>query len=539
MCEHHSHSNHKDLSHDDEHKLWSRRSFLQALGIAGTGTMMLGGNSISASSASPLSVALSQAETDNILVLVRLVGGNDGLNTIIPLYDYDNYVNARPKIHIPKDELICLTQDFGLPNYMQPLEAMFGEGKMRGIHGVGYDDPNLSHFTSSDIWASGEEDERLRNGWLGRYYEHLHPDYFLNPPESPAAVQIGNFANLVFEGFDKNYAFVLSGTNQLQRVAENGTMHDLLDLPDCTYGDQLEYMRGSINTTYTYAEKIHQAYQRSSNAAAYEDTGISRQLATVARLIKGNLGTKVYMVSIGGFDTHSGQPERHTKLMSELSSAMANFYTDLDAADMSKYVLGMTFSEFGRRVFENGSEGTDHGAAAPVLMFGPSLNGNEYVGEHPSLTDLDRGNLKSSIDFRDVYATVMTKWLCIDEEVVRDALLDKPYEALDLGFDCTGNSSINQSEQRLGAYMKHEPYYPNEDKDPFVYFELPFTAHVDIQLYNLLGQRVATIANEMMFAGSKKINIKEKINTRLQTGQYIYSITIQDRKFSKSIIIRS
>ncbi len=538
MCEHHSHSNNKNLSHDEEHRLWNRRSFLQALGIAGTGAMMLGSNAVTASSVSPLTIALSKAETDNILVLVRLVGGNDGLNTVIPLYDYDNYVNARPKIHIPENELICLTQDFGLPNYMEPIQELFGEGKMRAIHGVGYDDPNLSHFTSSDIWASGEEDERLRNGWLGRYYENIYPDYFLNPSENPVAVQIGNFANLVFEGYDKNYAFVLSGTNQLQRVTENGTMHDLTELPDCTYGDQLEYMRGSINTTYTYAEKIHAAHQRSSTAIAYEDTNISKQLATVARLIKGNLGTKVYMVSIGGFDTHSNQTERHSKLMSELSSAMANFYKDLDASDMSKYVLGMTFSEFGRRVEENGSEGTDHGAAAPVLMFGPALNGNEYIGEHPSLTDLDRGNLKSSIDFRDVYATVMSKWLCIDEAIVSEALLQKPYQALDLGFDCTGSSNVNSSQQAIGAYMLHQPYYP-EDKQPHIYFELPSTAHVNIGLYNLIGQNVATVANELMFSGSHKINVKESIQTYLQTGQYIYSISIQDRKFSKAIAIRS
>lgn len=538
MCEHHSNSNNKDLSHDEEHKLWSRRSFLQALGIAGTGTMMLGTNAVSASSASPLTAALNAAETDNILVLVRLVGGNDGLNTIIPLYDYDNYVNARPKIHIPQNDLICLTEDFGMPNYMEPLQPMFGEGKMRAIHGVGYDDPNLSHFTSSDIWASGEEDERLRNGWLGRYYEYLHPDYFLNPPENPVAVQIGNFANMVFEGYDKNYAFVLSGTNQLQSVAENGTMHDLTDLPDCTYGDQLEYMRGSINTTYTYAEKIHAAYGRASNAVAYQDTNIAKQLATVARLIKGNLGTKVYMVSLGGFDTHSGQPERHAELMGSLSDAMAKFYEDLDVADMSKYVLGMTFSEFGRRVQENGSEGTDHGAAAPVLMFGPALNGNEFVGEHPSLTDLDRGNLKSSTDFRDIYATVMSKWMCIDEAVVSEALLNKPYEGLELGFDCNGSSTPTVSTEKIGLYMKHEPYYPTSD-DPHIHFELPVTAHVDISMYNLLGQRVATIANEIMFTGCHKINVKEKINTRLQTGQYIYSINIQDRKFSKAIIMRS
>ncbi|NER12944.1 DUF1501 domain-containing protein [Leptobacterium flavescens] len=537
MCQHHSPQNNKDLSHDEEHKIWSRRSFLQALGIAGTGTMMLGTNSISASSVSPLTMALSQAETDNILVLVRLVGGNDGLNTIIPFYDYDNYVNARPTIHIPQDSLICLTQDFAIPNYMEPLQAMFGEGKMRAIHGVGYDDPNLSHFTSSDIWATAEDEDRIRNGWLGRYYEHLYPDYFINPPENPAAVQIGNFANLVFEGYDKNYAFVLSGTNQLQDVAENGTMHDMLNLPDCTYGDQLEYMRGSINTTYTYAEKIHAAYGRASNAVAYQDTGIARQLATVARLIKGNLGTKVYMVSLGGFDTHSGQPERHSKLMSELSDAMARFYEDLDAGDMSKYVLGMTFSEFGRRVFENGSEGTDHGAAAPILMFGPGLNGNEFIGEHPSLSATDRGNLVSSIDFRDVYATVMAKWLCIDETVVSEALLDKPYEALELGFDCNGSSTPNPTEQSIGAYMRHRPYYPAENT-PYIYFELPVTAHVDIQLYNMIGQRVASIANEMMFSGSHKINIKEKINTRLHTGQYIYSISIQDKKFSKSVVIR-
>ena len=207
MCDnHHTHDNSpfKGLEHeghDLEHKKWSRRSFIQALGIAGSGSMFLGSHFVTASSPSPLTAAVAAAETDNILILIRLSGGNDGLSTVIPIQQYDTYANARPNIYIPESKVLKLTDDFGIPTYMSALESLWGDGQFKAVHGVGYENQSLSHFTGSDIFAntdltttgfSGEN-----TGWMGRHFENLYPDYLINPPAAPAAIQIGNLANLV------------------------------------------------------------------------------------------------------------------------------------------------------------------------------------------------------------------------------------------------------------------------------------------------------------------------------------------------------
>jgi uncharacterized protein (DUF1501 family) len=540
MCNSHSKNISKEEQHDLEHNFWSRRSFLQALGITGAGTMMLGGNMMSASSLSPLSMAINNAETDNILILIRLNGGNDGLNTIIPLNQFDVYANNRPSIYIPESKVIKLNDEFGMAGYMKNLEPLWGEGAMKVVHGTGYPEQNLSHFTSSDIWASTENLQRIRTGWMGRYFEDIYPDYLVEPPAIPAAIQIGSFGNLIFEGTQTNYAFTTANPNQLERIAELGLVYDVENMPDCMYGDQLRFLRGTTNTTYKYSGVIHDAYERGTNDVEYDDNGFAKQLAILARLIKGNLGTRVYMVSMGGFDTHANQPINHERLMSRLSLAVNNFYEDLGFQDMQNKVLSMTFSEFGRRVFENGSLGTDHGASAPTLFFGPALNGSALVGEHPSLTDLERGNLKFTTDFRDLYGTVMNKWLCIDQQMVEEYLLGRPLQLVDLGFDCNGITNPPDDDPPLVVIegFDHKPVYA-EGEDVAVYIEIPEAGLLDIQLYDILGQRIGTIKNEMMIEGSYTIPIKQNMGTRLSTGQYIYRITYKDKKYSKSVLIRS
>ncbi|WP_422082270.1 DUF1501 domain-containing protein [Ulvibacterium sp.] len=546
--------------HDLEHKAWSRRSFLQALGIAGSGSMMLGSNMLTASAPSPLTAAIAAAETDNILILIRLSGGNDGLSTVIPIEQYDSYANARPNIYIPESKVLKLTDEFGVPSYMQALEPMWGDGQFKAVHGVGYQNQSLSHFTGSDIYANTDLTTTgftgLDTGWMGRHFETLYPDYLINPPASPAAIQIGQFGNLVFQGEETNYAFVTSNIDQLEEIAESGVVYGLDDalFGDCMYGDQLKFLRGVANTTYEYAGLIHEAYERGQNQVEYQDNGFARQLALLARLIKGNLGTKVYMISMGGFDTHGNQPLAHERLMTNLSVAVDNFYDDIAFTQQDDKVLSMTFSEFGRRIFENGSNGTDHGKAAPTLFFGSGLNGSAFVGEHPTLDNPDgRGNLEYTMDFRDLYATVLAEWLCVDIPLVEQHLLDHPYAPVNLGFNCSGvdfpDIAYSDGEPTLPTQPEptdpnpdllnavvHKPFYPT-DSAPHIYLEMPFTAHVDIQLYNILGQNVGTIYNEMMAEGSVEINIRERMPEHLSTGKYIYRIQIQDKKMSKSVMV--
>jgi hypothetical protein len=243
--------------------------------------------------------------------------------------------------------------------------------------------------------------------------------------------------------------------------------------------------------------------------------------------------------------------------MTNLSVAIDNFYDDLGFTQQDDKVLSMTFSEFGRRIFENGSNGTDHGKAAPTLFFGSGLNGSAFVGEHPTLEDPDgRGNLEYTMDFRDLYATVLAEWLCVDIPTVEKHLLDHPYAPVNLGFNCSGvdfpdivysdenytpptgeepNEPTPFDPTLLDAIV-HKPFYPTSE-NPHIYLEMPFSAHVDIQLYNILGQKVGTVYNEMMFEGSVELNIRERVPKHLAAGKYIYRIDVQNQKMAKSIMV--
>ncbi len=520
--------------HDQEHSTWNRRSFIQALGLVGAGSMTLGSAAITASKPSPLSVALSEVDNDNILIIVRLKGGNDGLNTIVPVYDYATYANLRPTIRHQQSDLINLNADFAIPSYMDSLVPVWGDGQMKIVHGVGYQTQSLSHFRSSEIWASTDAINYEPTGWWGRYFEDLYPDYLINPPENPPAIQIGSIGNLVFDGSDSNYAFSVANPAQLANVAENGTVHDVLDIPDCVYGDKLLFMRAAANTTFIYSQVLNDAYLSATNDAPYEDEELSNQLAIVARMIKGGLETKVYMVTLNGFDTHANQVDNHRSLLEDLSKSIKNFHDDLATTGMDSRVLTMTISEFGRRPYENGSDGTDHGAASPVMLFGTGLQGSGFVGAHPSLTEWDvNDNLIPTSDFRDVYSSVLTDWFCLDPSVVDLILLNQTYQNLDLGFECEvlSNSDFNNTSR-----LFHTPIY--KDNRTLIELNMPTTAHVDIKLYDIMGREIGTLANEVLFEGRHTVDVRANIKARLSYGQYVYRIAYGGQFYSKSILVK-
>lgn len=519
--------------HDQEHKKWNRRSFLQALGLAGGGTMMLNGMTLTASRPSPLAAAISASPSDRIIVLIRLKGGNDGLNTIVPVYDFDTYSNLRPTIRHQMSNLYNLSPDFAIPNFMSDLQNLWGEGAMKVVHGVGYDNSSLSHFAGSDIWASTDIENNEQTGWFGRYFEGLYPDYIVNPPEIPAAVQIGSIGNLIFDGNNNNYAFSVANPNQLEAIAENGTIHDMQNLPDCTYGEQLQFMRGTTNTTFTYAGTIHEAFSNSENSVEYAEGNLARQLAIVARMIKGNLGTKVYMVTLGGFDTHANQFDAHQQLLTDLSNSVKLFFDDLEVSGHAQNVMAMTISEFGRRPDENGSNGTDHGAAAPMFLFGPCLEGNGFVGNHPSLTELDNfSNLQHSTDFREVYATILQEWLCIDPAIVNQTLLGQNMNTIDLGFNC---QAIDPGDPPIDLFDHYVLYNPDST---VIRISNPATQHTVVKLYDILGREISTLKNEMLLAGEHSILVRNGSNRGLSNGQYIYRISAGSKNYSKSLILR-
>lgn len=520
--------------HNHEHDYWSRRSFIQALGLVGGGSILMGKQAVSAAQATPLTVALSESQNDNILVIIRLNGGNDGLNTIVPVYDYATYANLRPNIRHFEPNLLPLNDDFSIPDYMNDLESVWGDGQMKVVHGVGYPDQNLSHFRSSDIWASTAHQYEEPTGWWGRYFEDLYPDYLTNPPAAPPAIQVGNIGNLIFDGFDNNYAFTVANIEQLQVIGTNGAIHDVVNVPNCIYGDKLTYLRATANTTYTYSGVINEAYMASSNNANYGNGDLAVQLAAVARLIKGGLGTKVYMVSLGSFDTHADQRYQHQALLQDLSSSIKAFYEDLGSGGWDQKVLSMTISEFGRRPYENGSSGTDHGAASPLMLFGPALNGSGFVGDHPDLlTWDDYDNLIPSSDFRDVYASVLANWFCLDQEIIDSILLNHSYQPLDLGLDC---QTLSVGDPKPFLRFTHRPVYQNNQT--LIVLETQQTAHGRITLYDLMGRELVTLADRMFFPGQHSIDVRQSAGIRLSYGQYIYRISFAGQQYSKSIMVR-
>ncbi|WP_299258581.1 DUF1501 domain-containing protein [uncultured Aquimarina sp.] len=519
----------------DDHKKWNRRSFLQALGLVGGGSMMLANTNLTVSKPSPLSQALSQAETDNILIICRFGGGNDGYNTIIPVNQYDIYANARPLIKIPPSEFINLEEnEYAMPKPMNKLENLWGDGQMKVAHGVGYEDQTLSHFRGTDIWANTNLTEEERSGFMGRYFQDLYPSYITDPPPSPPSIQIGSLGNLIFRGPENDFSFAISDPGRLEQYIESQG-YSLDPAPDCTYGDRLNFIRESTNVTYTYAEAIFDAFNRSTDFGGYlEDDNFARQMRIVARLIKGNLGTKVYMVTLGGFDTHNNQIQRHQQLLNSFSEGISNFYADLQGSGWDDKVLTMTISEFGRRLVENGSLGTDHGTVAPMMFFGTGLNGNGFIGDHPELpTNPTVGyNAEQTNDFRQIYSTVMKEWLCIPPDTVNEALLGAEFESLDLGFTCGGVSPNIPGD---GETLSHIVTY--DGGQTFININNPETTHVDITLFNIIGQKVATLRNEMLLEGDHIIDVKESAGTRLSTGQYVYRIETGTGEFSRSLMI--
>jgi uncharacterized protein (DUF1501 family) len=526
MCDkNNKHQDPNSQAHHDEHESWNRRTFLQALGIAGAGAFTLGGSQISSAMASPIN--------DRVLVLVRLKGGNDGLNTIVPIYDYGTYASNRATIALSQNSLYNLSPDFGLPSFMSSLQSRWGNGEMKVVHGVGYPGQNLSHFRSSDIWASADAVNIEETGWMGRLFENEFPNFLLSPPAIPPAIQIGSLGNLAFEGTQTNYAFSVADPQQLYSLAQNGWQHDATAVPPCTYGDQLSFLRSTTNNTFQYAGVINNAYQASSTQATYGNHSIAEQFSIVARLIKGQLGTKVYMVTLDGFDTHANQAGTHADRMLKLSESIDAFYDDLAAYGNQDEVLCMTISEFGRRVNENGSNGTDHGAAAPMMLFGGGLNGNGFIGSHPSLTNLDaNGNMIYSTDFGDIYSTVLKEWLCIPPSMVDQAMLNGNYNNVPLGFNCTTAGIDDFANKDFTHFVIHK------SQQAQLHLQLESGRKLDIRIYNILGQEIGQLANQYFLPGVHEINIKEKLQSRMPAGQYIYKIDSAGQQYSSQFMIR-
>ncbi len=353
-----------------------------------------------------------------VLVVVQLGGGNDGLNTVVP-YGADAYYRARPTLAIPRPGAnggaLALDGSDGLglhPN-LAPLKDLFDEGRLTIVQGVGYPNPNRSHFASMDIWHSASPDGPGRGGWIGRYFDNTCS----GRPEPEAGVAIGREAPLAMIGdstkpitFESEELFRWSGEDlhpllaaKYQEVARRG------ELAGVDEDSQLAFLTRTSLDAQVSSDRIRAAVAKEP-LVRYPQGNLARQLQVVAAMIRDGLRTRVYYVTLGGFDTHAGQDRNHGNLLRQVAESLRAFQSDLARQGNDGRVVTMVFSEFGRRVKQNASGGTDHGAAAPMFLLGTGLR-QGVLGDHPSLEDLDDGDLKYRVDFRSIYAGLLEDWL--------------------------------------------------------------------------------------------------------------------------------
>lgn len=347
---------------------------------------------------------------ERILVVLQLTGGNDGLNTVIPYRD-DEYYKARPVVGIPRGQVLTLNDDVGLHPRLDGIKALFDQGRVAVIQGVGYPNPNRSHFESMDIWHTccTEPREQDGTGWLGRAVEQMGdstmPAVHVDATDVPLALRARGAAIPSIDDVARFRLDVSGGmtADTIRKVAARTA---------AAASDDLMFVQRTTLAACDQAEQLARAMDGKSHIA-YPDFGLGEHLRLIANLIAAGIGARIYYTSLSGFDTHARQRAHHDQLLGQLSSAIKAFYDDLDARGLSDRVLLMTFSEFGRRTQENYSEGTDHGAAAPMLLIGPGVSPGVH-GAKPDLTDLDDGDLRMQVDFRSVYAALLKGWLAVD-----------------------------------------------------------------------------------------------------------------------------
>jgi uncharacterized protein (DUF1501 family) len=474
--------------------------------------------------------ALTNCDLSNRkIVLVDLAGGNDGLNTLIPLNVYSDYVNMRPTTHVASAAALNLNlidsslqgtnQDLALHPIMTGMFDLFNQDQLRILQSVGYDSINKSHFASIDIYNTGNDGNNWNNGnnsgWMGRFMENHYSN--LMPVNYPMGIQIGSpNTSLGFHGVNEHgLAMNLTGqdSDNFYSVLSGLSGEYPTDFPDSHYGTELQYIVDTDASSNVYAQAISSSFNNGSNFSGsnYPDTDLADQLKTVARLMRGGIETKIYLVKLGGFDTHANQVQgagdlqgRHYNLLDELSTAVEAFMRDLNSDSLAEDVVGITISEFGRKAKENGSLGTDHGKVAPVFIFGqPVQSGisgvNVDLNEATEDNDFQIDTVQ--FDYRQSLATLMQDFLGSDSNTINSTFMD----------NITNASFADQKIQNLlkAGYIVPESCYAeslgiqNLDTDEWMVYPNPFKNHFNVKglstspnlstsflLVNQFGQRI-------------------------------------------------
>ena len=385
--------------------IFKRREFLQ-IGSLATATMML--PKFLKAFEKPMMVPAG----NKVVVVIQFSGGNDGLNTVIPVTN-DIYYKSRPKIGITKDKSVILNSEVGLNPALEYFKGLYDDGNLGIINSVGYPNPDRSHFRSMDIWQSASDSkDYVSTGWVGRYL-----DAQCKGCDKPTqALEIDDMLSLALKGGNqKGLAFkdprrLYSSSNEKFYKDINAAHHPAEETVD--------YLYKTMSETLSSADYIFQQSKLHPTGQTYPGTELGKNLKTISSLIMSDINTKVYYVSLGSFDTHVNQEAQQKRLFTELNDAVKSFTTDLKANNRFQDVLMMTFSEFGRRVSQNASNGTDHGTANNMFFISGGLKQKGILNAMPDLSDLNEGDLKHKVDFKNVYATVLNKWLGADDKMI-------------------------------------------------------------------------------------------------------------------------
>ena len=518
-------------------KKMKRRNFIKS-GTIVSAPLLVGGIPVSAVAENAFSSFLNP-DSDRILVLIQLAGGNDGLNCVVPLSEYSNLTQVRPEIVIPENSLIELEgTGLGFHPSMQGLYQLHDSGNLCTVQSVAYPNQNRSHFRSTDIWnTASAADQFVSTGWLGRYFDAYYADYPAAYPNAdcpdPFALTIGNSVSETCQGLAGNFSLAVVDPNNLSQLSTPVGN----DMATGCYADKLTFLNKTIEQTNKYGGVIQTANDLGTNMSdLYGFDELSEKLKTVARLIKGGLRTKIYIVSLGGFDTHADQvfdgntaSGTHAELMRELSESIAAFQDDLIKMQIDNRVVGMTYSEFGRRIRQNGSFGTDHGTAAPLFVFG-SCVWPGVIGDNVEIsTDVDQNEgVPMQYDFRSVYGSILTDWLEVEESIVRDVLFGD-FQKLNILKACPTTSS----NEEVAEPITHFEVHPNPFSDSFrIEFEST-GGRIHISLFDSVGGLVRVLTDRTIGQGSHNITLEAN---NLAAGAYYVRIQSETGQKLKRLV---
>lgn len=520
-----------------------RRDFLK-LSQAASLAYMINGTPIKTYASHPLLELLAKQTAANgrVMVMIQLSGGNDGLNTVIPVDKYSQLNNSRGSILIPQNKVLTLANSTttGLHPAMTGVQNMYNNGLVNIVQSVGYPDPNFSHFRATDIWLSGSDSNQYINtGWLGRYLDTQYPGFPTGYPNStmpdPLAIQIGSTASTMLQGDNVNLGMSIASIDSFYNIV-NGVVDPA---PNTPAGHELTFIRYIKQQTEQYNKVLQTAAAKAQNQSTLWPTGnrLADQLKIVSRLIAGGLKTPIYIVNLGGFDTHSLQVDptdttigNHANLLGDLSSAIEAFFDDCKLLNTKDRVAAMTFSEFGRRIISNASGGTDHGTTQPIMVFSEHVNPG-IIGQSPSIpvNATASDNLPMQHDYRTVYAAILADWFQVDTQTM-DQILLKNFTVQPV-FKKTNNlqeTTIAGADDILGQN------YPNPfSKSTTITFGSE-GGQTSIGLFDVNGRKVKSILNENLDRGRHEVTIQRD---GLPVGTYYYRLINGKNQSTKRMVV--